>query len=341
MDSIFGPDLPTPFRFIIAFAIVLGLIALATWAARRVGGSRLGTPTARGRQPRLAVIDAAAVDSRRRLVLIRRDNVEHLIMIGGPTDVVVEQNIVRAVSVTQAREGAMPRSGSGDDAAQEAAIPSASELAGYDAEPRPSSAQEPALRPSLAEPSPRAVPPRAEPTFRPAPPRMDAPQREPVPREAPRREAPFGREGPPREAPARDVREGLGREPATARSSFESARQSRAPASPGNAPRPQVESFGDTDPDHNLSDMANKLEAALRRSPGPPPPRRHEGPGSSAQRPAEPHSAAAPASDPGAASRAPTQPRPGSDTPQGTPKTVFDSLEEEMASLLGRPNDKP
>src|SRR5664279_5714347 len=49
----------------------------------------------RGRQPRLAVIDAATVDGRRRLVLIRRDNVEHLLMIGGPTDVVVEPNIVR------------------------------------------------------------------------------------------------------------------------------------------------------------------------------------------------------------------------------------------------------
>ena len=47
--------------------------------------------------PRLAVIDAAAVDGRRRLVLVRRDNVEHLLMIGGPTDIVVEPNIVRAM----------------------------------------------------------------------------------------------------------------------------------------------------------------------------------------------------------------------------------------------------
>ncbi len=49
-------------------------------------------------------MDAAAVDSRRKLVLIRRDDVEHLLLIGGPTDVVVEQNIVmesRANSRTQ------------------------------------------------------------------------------------------------------------------------------------------------------------------------------------------------------------------------------------------------
>lgn len=44
---------------------------------------------------RVAVIDATTVDRRRRLVLIRRDNIEHLLMIGGPTDVVIEPNIMR------------------------------------------------------------------------------------------------------------------------------------------------------------------------------------------------------------------------------------------------------
>jgi len=43
--------------------------------------------------PRLAVIEFAAVDQKRRLVLIRRDDVEHLIMTGGPVDVVVETGI--------------------------------------------------------------------------------------------------------------------------------------------------------------------------------------------------------------------------------------------------------
>ncbi|MCF7644946.1 flagellar biosynthetic protein FliO [Bacillus subtilis] len=45
--------------------------------------------------PRLTVTDAAAVDSQRRLVLVRRDDVEHLILIGGPSDIVIEQNITR------------------------------------------------------------------------------------------------------------------------------------------------------------------------------------------------------------------------------------------------------
>src|SRR5437660_2065545 len=83
--------------FFFAFVAVLALIGGAAWLVRRFANNRLGANTARGRMPRLAVIDAAAVDGRRRLVLVRRDNIEHLIMIGGPSDVVVETNIVRAM----------------------------------------------------------------------------------------------------------------------------------------------------------------------------------------------------------------------------------------------------
>jgi len=93
--------MPAPLTFFFAFVAVLALIGLAAWLVRRFAGSRLGANTNRSRMPRLAVIDAAAVDGRRRLVLVRRDNIEHLLMIGGPTDIVVESNIVRA---THARE---------------------------------------------------------------------------------------------------------------------------------------------------------------------------------------------------------------------------------------------
>lgn len=42
---------------------------------------------------RLEVIDHASVDGRRKLILIRRDDVEHLLLTGGPVDVVVETGI--------------------------------------------------------------------------------------------------------------------------------------------------------------------------------------------------------------------------------------------------------
>src|ERR1700755_837551 len=91
-----GPSMQA-LTFFFAFVAVLALIGAAAWLVRRFAGNRLGANTNRGRMPRPAVIDAAAVDGRRRLVLVRRDNVEHLLMIGGPTDIVVEPNIVRAM----------------------------------------------------------------------------------------------------------------------------------------------------------------------------------------------------------------------------------------------------
>ncbi len=42
---------------------------------------------------RLEVTDQANVDGRRKLLLIRRDGIEHLIMTGGPVDVVIETGI--------------------------------------------------------------------------------------------------------------------------------------------------------------------------------------------------------------------------------------------------------
>src|SRR5664279_2142049 len=78
----------------ISIVIVLGLIAVVYWLARRYSSGGLGR-IGRGRVPRLAVVDAMAVDARRRLVLVRRDNVEHLILVGGTSDLVVEHSIQR------------------------------------------------------------------------------------------------------------------------------------------------------------------------------------------------------------------------------------------------------
>ncbi len=89
-------------KFVIAAVVVLlGLLCLALvlWIIR----GRPSSPFIRGgrnRTPRLAVLDAAAIDTRRRLVLVRRDDVEHLLMIGGPTDIVIETRIAIASSET-------------------------------------------------------------------------------------------------------------------------------------------------------------------------------------------------------------------------------------------------
>src|SRR5437763_593742 len=66
MDSLFGAEGSLIVRFVVAFVIVLALIGLTFWLIRRFGTARVGTAAQRGRQPRLAVIDAAPVDGTRR-----------------------------------------------------------------------------------------------------------------------------------------------------------------------------------------------------------------------------------------------------------------------------------
>src|SRR3954454_19673193 len=61
-----------------------------TSAPKLKSGGWLFRPKA---EPRLGVIEQASVDARRRLVLIRRDGIEHLIMTGGPVDVLIETGI--------------------------------------------------------------------------------------------------------------------------------------------------------------------------------------------------------------------------------------------------------
>ena len=110
-EALFGTEMPLALRFFIAFLFVLALIGGAAYVVRRFGSGALNSAAARGRQPRLAVIDAAPVDGRRRLVLIRRDNVEHLIMIGGPSDIVIESRILPAAALSDVLRVALGAAG--------------------------------------------------------------------------------------------------------------------------------------------------------------------------------------------------------------------------------------
>ena len=99
LQSLFGFDLPTAQKWVIAFGVILVLLVLLGLFARQIKDGRLrikGQGGGRTRQPRLGVVDIHDLDRQRQLVLIRRDNVEHLIMIGGASDVVVETNILRS-----------------------------------------------------------------------------------------------------------------------------------------------------------------------------------------------------------------------------------------------------
>lgn len=315
--------------FFFAFVAVLALIGVAAWLVRRFATNRLGANTNRGRMPRLAVIDAAAVDGRRRLVLVRRDNIEHLIMIGGPTDIVVESTIVRAQpgrdQLPQRAIGAEPpplRIAPLPDAVR--ADSDGAKLDGVDHH-----------EPQMPEPPPRPVrPPFADEVRRPA--SVLAERREPLRSEPLRND--FLRNDPlagfapepiarlePRSEPVPSPRvtrtEPL--MPRSQRSSepLKAPPPMRAPERAAAPPPPPPPIPANAD--QNLAEMAQRLEAALRRPAGEPmsPPVAPEPP----LRPA----------------RSEAPPAAKNLEKSGFEKSGFENLEDEMASLLGRPKPSP
>ena len=74
-----------------AFAAA-AIVAVAFIVRQTMGGPRLTLFTAKAPK-RLDIVEQAVVDAKRRLVLVRRDDVEHLVMTGGPTDIVIESGI--------------------------------------------------------------------------------------------------------------------------------------------------------------------------------------------------------------------------------------------------------
>ncbi len=163
-------------RFLVAaLGVSLALLCLfiVLWLLR----NRAPSPFVRGgrnRQPRLQVLDAAAVDARRRLVLVRRDNVEHLVMIGGPTDIVIESGIGddRAyLSATPVTDAAM------QVAADVAAARQAEQAAAPRALDRLETPVAPAARPEVVP----ATRPEAPVAARPITPAVPAPAATPAP----------------------------------------------------------------------------------------------------------------------------------------------------------------
>lgn len=166
LDSAGGAGYGTAIFWVLAALVLFAVVLLIVKTIRSMN---FGTFVAggRNRKTRLAVMDATAVDSHRRLVLVRRDDVEHLILIGGPTDVVVERDIRLAAS----RRAAAPLSEPAPVPHQpsRAPVPPAPPRAAppqapvsAPARPAPIAPQPPAARhvepapPPVADPSPRA-----------------------------------------------------------------------------------------------------------------------------------------------------------------------------------------
>jgi flagellar protein FliO/FliZ len=294
-------SMPFPMQFFVAFLVVLSLIAGTAWVVRRFGSSRIGSATARGRQPRLGVVDHASVDSRRRLLIIRRDNVEHLVMIGGPTDVVVEANIVRGASA--ARDASIVRSPAAEALPRAIPLPDAAGTGSWPLQPEPAAGGG-ASRAARSEPEDQSSWPL---------------QSQP-------------------EAPARGNRDTLSalhdelssRPAALPRGRPQTSQRSLPPEPRMSSAQPSVPEPGAA-VDQSLAEMAHRLEAALRK-PGAKP----RSPLSAEGTPLDETGTTPPLAE----SSPPARGRGGDSKSQNAGKMLYDSLEQEMASLLGRPTGK-
>jgi Flagellar biosynthesis protein, FliO len=86
-----------PYMTMIYSAVgVLLLLILLLVLVRALGGS------VRGRKgSRLGISEYYEIDKTRRLVLVRRDDMEHLVLIGGNQDVVIESDIGSPLTATE------------------------------------------------------------------------------------------------------------------------------------------------------------------------------------------------------------------------------------------------
>lgn len=223
-------------RFLLAaggVGLALLLLIIVLWVIR----SRAPSPFVRGgrnRQPRLQVLDAAAVDARRRLVLVRRDDVEHLIMIGGPSDIVIESRILPAAAE-------QPDSASRPQPVEQRPISVARPETPPISPPRPPVAArvEPAAEPTFSAPVSPEPRPRPEPSAQPPAPPAVAPPVVTSPLPAEPVTAPLSAE---RDNPLRAV-----------------PPQTRPPERPAAPPAAQPAPF------HDASSAAEILDAARQR----------------------------------------------------------------------------
>ena len=91
-------ELPVYLNFVLALAFVLGLIGVAAWLARRFGlAGRLAHRA--GPSHRLAVVEVMPLDTRRKLVLLRRDESEYLVLLGPARELLLEGALPRRAGV--------------------------------------------------------------------------------------------------------------------------------------------------------------------------------------------------------------------------------------------------
>ena len=80
-------------RVIISFGFVIALMIVLTFALKYISVKGLLPSSLAPRHRRLKISESIALDTRRRLVLIKCDDQEHLLLLSSQGDIVVQSNL--------------------------------------------------------------------------------------------------------------------------------------------------------------------------------------------------------------------------------------------------------
>jgi Flagellar biosynthesis protein, FliO len=97
-------DFLTPYmNYIVTAGIALAVLIVGLLIYKALGGPVMGR-----KGQRLGISEYHEIDKTRRLVLVRRDETEHLILIGGGQDIVIESGISLSNGMEDMREPVRP-----------------------------------------------------------------------------------------------------------------------------------------------------------------------------------------------------------------------------------------
>lgn len=85
-------------RFVLALVFVLALIGILAVIARKLGAGFPSHAIKPSSDRRIGVVEVAPLDSRRKLILVRRDEVEHLLVLSPTDETVIETDIRSAAN---------------------------------------------------------------------------------------------------------------------------------------------------------------------------------------------------------------------------------------------------
>ncbi len=79
------------FRVVFGLLVVIGLIGVAAVIARKAGVASM--PNMGVKRRRLAVSESLSIDARRRLLIVRCDGREHLVLLGAQSETVIDREL--------------------------------------------------------------------------------------------------------------------------------------------------------------------------------------------------------------------------------------------------------